>query len=144
GSPICGTPSTFNLPCSTNILDSGGYSDTAYRNGTQYDIRVDKNFGKDRLYGTYYRTTLNNNGTNPRAAFKTTNSFSQYAIQANETHTFSASTLNEASFATMRVEGVQPATGLFSVPVVNVTGGGQGFGSGFAQGDFIQHNYHWR
>ena len=44
----------------------------------------------------------------------------------------------------MRVEGVQPATGLFSVPVVNVTGGGQGFGSGFAQGDFIQHNYHWR
>jgi hypothetical protein len=144
GSPICGTPSTFNLPCSTNILDSGGYSDTAYRKGTQYDIRVDKNFGKDRLYGTYYRTTLNNNGTNPRAAFKTTNTFSQYAIQGNETHTFSASTLNEASFATMRVEGIQPATGLFSVPVVNVTGGGQGFGSGFAQGDFIQHNYHWR
>jgi hypothetical protein len=52
--------------------------------------------------------------------------------------------LNEASFAIMRVEGVQPATGLFSVPVVNVTGGGQGFGAGFAQGDFIQHNYHWR
>jgi hypothetical protein len=70
--------------------------------------------------------------------------FSQYAFQVNETHTFNASTLNEASFATMRVEGVQPATGLFSVPVVNVTGGGQGFGSGFAQGDFIQHNYHWR
>ena len=144
GSPICGTPSTFNLPCSTPILDSGGYSDTAYRNGLQYNLRVDKNFGKERLYGTFYRTTLSNNGTNPRAAFKTTNKFSQYAIQANETHTFSANTLNEASFATMRVEGIQPATGLFSVPVVNVTGGGQGFGSGFAQGDFIQHNYHWR
>jgi Carboxypeptidase regulatory-like domain len=145
GSPICGTPSTFNLPCSTPMLDGGGYSDTAYRNGLQYNIRVDKNFGSnERLYGTFYRTTLNNNGTNPRAAFKTTNTFSQYAFQVNETHTFNASTLNEASFATMRVEGVQPATGLFSVPVVNVTGGGQGFGSGFAQGDFIQHNYHWR
>ncbi|HKO18669.1 MAG TPA: carboxypeptidase-like regulatory domain-containing protein [Acidobacteriaceae bacterium] len=144
GSPICGTPSTFNLPCNTPVLDSGGYSDTAYRNGSQYNIRVDKNFGKERLYGTFYRTTLNNNGTNARAAFKTTNTFGQYAIQGNETHTFSASTLNEASFAMMRVEGVQPATGLFSIPVVNVTGGGQGFGSGFAQGDFIQHNYHWR
>ena len=144
GTPICGTPSTFNLPCSTPILDSGGYSDTAYRNGLQYLIRADKNFANERLYGTFYRTTLNSNGTNPRAAFKTTNTFSQYAIQVNETHTFSASTLNEASFAAMRVEGVQPATGLFSVPVVNVTGGGQGFGSGFAQGDFIQHNYHWR
>jgi hypothetical protein len=144
GNPICGTPSTFNLPCSTPILDSGNYGDTSYRNGNQYNVRIDKNFGKERLYGTYYRTTLNSNTTNPRAAFKATNTFSQYAIQANETHTFSANTLNEASFATMRVEGVQPATGLFSVPVVNVTGGGQGFGSGFAQGDFIQHNYHWR
>jgi hypothetical protein len=144
GTPICGTPSTFNLPCSTSILDSGGYSDTAYRNGLQYNVRVDKNFGKERLYGTWYRTTLSSNGTNPRAAFKTTNTFTQYAFQVNETHTFNANTLNEASFATMRVEGVQPATGLFSVPVVNVSGGGQGFGSGFAQGDFIQHNYHWR
>jgi Carboxypeptidase regulatory-like domain len=144
GSPICGAPSTFNLPCTTPILDSGGYSDTAYRNGLQYFIRLDKNFGKERLYGTYYRTTLTSNSTNPRAAFDTTNSFSQYAIQVNETHTFSANTLNEASFAGMRVEGVQPATGLFSVPVVNVSGGGQGFGAGFAQGDFIQHNYHWR
>ena len=144
GSPICGTPSTFNLPCNTPMLDSGNYADTAYRHGNQYNLRLDKNFGKERLYGTYYRTTLNSNTTNPRAAFKATNTFSQYAIQVNETHTFNANTLNEASFATMRVEGVQPATGLFSVPVVNITGGGQGFGSGFAQGDFIQHNYHWR
>jgi hypothetical protein len=27
GNPICGTPSTFNLPCSTPILDSGNYGD---------------------------------------------------------------------------------------------------------------------
>jgi hypothetical protein len=144
GNPICGTPSTFNLPCGTPVIDSGNYGDTAYRNGNQYMLRLDKGFGKERLYGTYYRTTLNSNATNPRAAFKATNTFSQYAIQVNETHTFSPTTLNEASFAAMRVEGVQPATGLFSVPVVNVTGSGQGFGSGFAQGDFIQHNYHWR
>lgn len=144
GTPICGTPSTFNLPCNTPILDSGGYSNTAHRNGLQYNLRIDKNLGHERLYGTFYRTTLDNNGTNPRAAFKTTNQFRQYAVQVNETHTFNPSTLNEASFAGMRVEGVQPATGLFSVPVVNITAGGTGFGSGFAQGDFIQHNYHWR
>jgi hypothetical protein len=144
GNPVCGTPSTFNLPCSTAILDSGNYGDTAFRNGNQYNLRLDKNFAKERLYGTYYRTTLNSNTTNPRTAFKATNTFSQYAIQVNETHTFSPNTLNEASFAQMRVEGVQPSSGLFSVPVVNVTGGGQGFGAGFAQGDFIQHNYHWR
>ena len=93
----------------------------------------------DRLYGNFYRTTLNSNGVNPRAAFDTTNTYSQYALQINETHTFNPTTINEAAFAVMRVEGVQPATGLFTVPVVNVTSIGSGFGAGFATGDFIQH-----
>lgn len=139
----CGTPATNNLPCSTNLTDNGNYSDTNYRNGLQYFIRIDKDFSKDRVYGTLFRTTLSTNSPNPRAAFVATNKFYEYAIQANETHTFSPKTLNEAAFAGMRVEGIQPATGLFSVPVVNVTGS-QNFGDGFAQGDFIQHNYHWR
>ena len=144
GSPICGTASTFNLPCSTAMIDSANYSDTAYRNGMQYSIRLDKDFSRDRLYGTFYRTTLSNNNPNPRTAFLSTNNFYQYALQVNETHTFSPNTINEAAFAGMRVEGIQPATGLFTVPVVNVTGLSSGFGDGFAQGDFIQHNYHWR
>ena len=42
----------------------------------------------------------------------------------------------------MRDEEIQPQTGLFSVPLINVTGSG-GFGSA-RRGDFIQHNYHWR
>jgi hypothetical protein len=144
GSTNCGTAATYNIPCSTPVLDTGIYGDTGYRNGLQYNLRLDKNFHKERLYGTYYRTTLSSNSPSPRAAFNATNTFSQYAIQVNETHTFNPSTLNEASFAATRVEGVQPATGLFSVPVINVQGQSQGIGTGFAAGDFIQHNYHWR
>jgi hypothetical protein len=145
----CGTAATSFLPCQTAVIDSGNFSATSYRNGLQYNIRLDKDFAKDRLYGNFYRTTLNSNGVSPRAAFNTTNNYYQYALQINETHTFSPNTLNEAAFAVMRVEGIQPATGLFTVPVVNVTGiagpnGASPFGAGFAQGDFIQHNYHWR
>ncbi len=140
----CGTAASNFLPCGTPILDNGNYTDTAFRNGNQYSIRLDKNFKAERLYGAYYRTTLDSNGTNPRLAFGTTSNYAQYATQVNETHTFNSTTLNEASFAAMRVEGIAPSTGLFTVPVVNVTGLGQGFGAGFAQGDFIQHNYHWR
>lgn len=140
----CGTAATSFLPCSTPMVDTGNFSSTSYRNGLQYNIRLDKNFRNDRFYGNFYRTTLNSNGVNPRAAFNTTNSFYQYALQINHTHTFSPRTVNEAAFAVMRVEGIQPATGLFSVPVVNVTNIGSSFGAGFAQGDFIQHNYHWR
>lgn len=140
----CGTTATNNLPCNLALIDSGNYSSSASRNGSQYFIRIDKDFRKDRLYGTVFRTTLNSNGPNPRAAFNTTNKFFQWAIQANETHTFSGSTINEAAFGADRVEGITPATGLFSVPIVNVSGVGAGYGDGFATGDFIQHNYHWR
>ena len=140
----CGTAATNNLPCSLAMIDSGNYGSSAYRNGDQYFIRIDKDFRKDRLYGTVFRTTLNSNGPNPRPAFNTTNKFYQWAIQANETHTFNSNTINEAAFAADRIEGITPATGLFNVPVVNVSGVGAGYGDGFAQGDFIQHNYHWR
>ena len=140
----CGTAATNGLPCGTAMVDTGDFSSSSYRNGLQYNVRIDKDLKQDRLYGNFYRTTLNSNGVAPRAAFNTTNNYYQYALQINETHTFSPKTLNEAAFAVMRVEGIQPATGLFTVPVVNVTSIGTGFGAGFAQGDFIQHNYHWR
>ncbi len=106
GGPACGTASPINLPCGTPYLDRGDYNDTAYRNGNQYSLRLDKTFRAERLYGAFYRTTLKSNGTNPRTAFGTTNSYYQYAIQVNETHTFSANTLNEAAFAAMRVEAL--------------------------------------
>ena len=71
-------------------------------------------------------------------------SFFTFSFQGNETHTFSANTLNEAIFGYNRIEGIEPATGLFTVPIVNVTNLGTGWGDGFADGDYIQHSYHWR
>ncbi len=140
----CGTAASNNLPCSLPLIDSANYTDAAYRNGDQYMFRLDKAFASDRLYGTYFRTTLNTSTPAPRQAFFGTNKYTQFAVQVNESHTFSPNTLNQASFAAIRVEGNQPAQGLFSVPSVSVTGIGVPIGDGFAQGDFIQHNYHWR
>jgi hypothetical protein len=139
----CGTAATFNLPCNTPILDSGIFNGTNYRNGTQFNTRIDKYFSKDRIYGNVYRTVLDTGGPAIRPAFAATNHFILNSWQFNETHTFSPTTVNEASFGYMRDEGIQPQTGLFSVPLINVTGS-LGFGNGFAAGDFIQHNYHWR
>jgi hypothetical protein len=143
-SDACGTPATGNLPCSLAMIDTGDYNASSYRNADQYFVRGDEDLHNDRFYGTVYRTTLKTNGANPRSAFTTTSNFYEWAIQGNETHTFSPNTINEAEFAGDRVEGIEPATGLFDVPIVNVTGIGAGYGDGFAQGDFIQHNYHWR
>lgn len=140
----CGTAATSFLPCSTPIFNNGVFNATNYRNGLQYNVRIDKYFSKDRLYGNFFRTTLDTGGPAVRPAFATTSTYATNSFQANETHTFSASTLNEAAFAFLRVEGVSPATGNFAVPVVSVQGLGTGFGNGFALGDFIQHSYHWR
>ena len=140
----CGTAATNNIPCSLPMIDQGVYNATSFRNADQWNLRLDKYFKNDRLYGNFYRTTLNTGGPSIRPAFATTSKFYQWSLQVNEAHTFSPNLLNEAIFGVLRVEGILPATGTFSVPVVNVTGQGTGFGDGFALGDFIQENYHWR
>ena len=139
----CGTVSSSFLPCSTPVIDTGSFGSSSFRNALQYNVRLDKYFKNDRLYGTVYRQHLDTGGPNVRPAFSTDNTSQSQAYQVNETHTFSANTLNEASAAYLRVEGVNSKTGDFTVPSVNVSGI-SGFGVGFAQGDFIQTNYHWR
>lgn len=140
----CGAAATVFLPCSTPVIDTGVFNATNYRNGLQWNVRIDKYWNKERIYGTFFRTTLNTGGPVARPAFTSTSTYSTDSAQVNETHTFSPTTLNEAAFAFLRVEGISPASGDFSVPVVNVTGINQGFGNGFALGDFVQHSYHWR
>lgn len=140
----CGTAATANLPCNLPLIDSGVFNATNYRNGLQYNIRGDKFFDKDRVYANYYSTTLDTGGAAIRPGFETTNHYYTHAIEANETHTFSPRVLNEGTFAYYHVVGLAPETGNFKIPVVNVAGVGTGIGNGFAQGDFYQHNYHWR
>ena len=141
---LCGTAATNNIPCGMPVFDNGLFNATSFRNGTQWNARLDKNFTNDRLYGNIYRTTLSTGGPALRSAFSSTSNYWTTAWQGNWAHTFSPTTINEAIGGGMRVEGITPATGDFKVPVVNVTGLGTGFGNGFAMGDFIQHNYHWR
>jgi len=134
----------ISIPCSTPVFDTGNFNSSSYYNAEQYNVRVDKYFKKDRAYGQFFRDTINNGGPSARPAFATTSKYFTFSLQGNETHTFSSNTLNEAAFGYNRIEGFSPATGLFDVPVVNVTGLGTGYGDGFAEGDYIQHSYHWR
>jgi len=137
------------LACDATATDRGTWAGTSPRNGMQWNARLDKNFTNDRLYGDIYRGKLVTGTASMRPAFSWTANTFMLAWQGNWAHTFSPNTLNEAIVGGMRVEGIQESGGDDSVPSVNVTGldgtGGNGaFGEGFAQGDFIQHNYHWR
>ena len=145
----CGTAATNDLPCSLAVADTGNFSAPSIRNGTQYFGRVDKVFKNDTIYGSFYRTLLTYGATSSIPAFSALNQNWEFATQFNYEHTFKSGTINEAIFGYSRVQGTQ-GTGAknYTVPSIAVSGisteDGQAFGVGFAQGDFIQHNYHWR
>jgi hypothetical protein len=140
----CGTSSTNNLPCDLAMIDTGNYADSSFRNGDQWNIRLDKDFKNDHFYGTFFRTTLNTNSPYQRPNTSTASNYEQYALQVNEAHTFSANTINEASFALLRLEGTMDTTGDYEVPYTTVTGIGSNFGISQPELDFIQHGWHWR
>lgn len=140
----CGTAATNNIPCSLPMVAQGVFNSSSFRNGDQWNLRLDKYFKKDKLYVNFYRTTLQASSPSARPAFTSVSDYYQWALQVNETHIFTPTKLNEAIFSASRVEGIIPATGTFYVPVVNVTGVGTGLGDGFAKGDYYQNDYRWR
>lgn len=140
----CGTAATDNLPCGTPVFDQGQFNSSTLTTAKQWSLRVDQYFKNDRVYGSIFRDTENAPSANVRQSFSVQNSYPTLVFQVNETHTFSPTTLNQASFGRSRVEGDGDFGSNFEVPVVNVTGLGAGYGVGFADGDYIQHSYHWR
>ncbi len=140
----CGTAATYNLPCTTPVIDSGTYSLSPSRDGTQYSVRVDQTFKRERVYASYYNSVLHTLTASVRTAMDTPNIQTSRSFQVNETHTFNPKLLNEAKFGYLPIEGLSAASGPFNVPVVNITGQGTPIGIAQPHLDFIQHNYHWR
>jgi hypothetical protein len=146
----CGTTVGQNgVPCDLPMIDIGSFGATSIRNGTQYFGRVDQAFKKERVYFSIFRTLLQNGAPSPMPDFSALNNTWQIAMQGTWTHTFSPNSINEATFGFNRVEGVLGSGAKdYTVPSISVNGinadAGQAYGVGFAQGDFIQHNYHWR
>jgi hypothetical protein len=140
----CGTPATFNIPCTMPMIDTGTYALSPFRNGTQWSVRVDQNFKRERIYASYYDSALKTLTASVRSGMDTNNLQTSRSFQVNETHTFNPRLLNEAKFGYLPIEGLTAEAGPFDVPLVNI--GGQGTAIGIPQPhlDFIQHNYHWR
>ena len=136
----CGPTSTTGIPCALPVLVQGTFNTSPYRNGQQYLFRGDQILGtRDRLYGNYTHSENSGNNIVPRPAFNTSNTYMTNTFQADWTHTFKASLLNEVSFSGNNLKGVQSTGGLYRIPLItirNTNGMGQG-GSNV----FVQHNY---
>jgi len=128
------------------MIDQGTYQPSPFRNATQINARIDHNFNKtrDRIYGSYFRTHLDNEIPAIREGLHSTSENHTKTVSVNETHMFSSRLLNEAGFSAYRVAGTGAKTGPFHLPFLNITGQDTGFGGGWGPATFVQHNYSWR
>jgi hypothetical protein len=144
GAPIS-TP-VGSLPCNFPLTFNGSFAQTLPRNGLQWFGRIDNTFrdGKDRLYGSVGRTTLDQvRFGSPDVYPAFTALASEYTMywNVNWTHLFSATILNEASWSGTRAWGDAPVSH-GEVPEIDVTGIAS-YGTGFSDAVFIQNNQQW-
>jgi hypothetical protein len=135
------------LPCNFPVTFNGAFSASLPRNGLQWFGRMDWTFhdGKDRIYGSAGRTTLD------QVAFGQPNVYPAFTAPSNEytaywngnyTHIFSPNVLNEGSWSGTRAWGTDPVSH-GEVPLINVPGIAS-YGTGFSDATFIQNNQNWR
>jgi hypothetical protein len=55
------------------MIDVGSFGSTQIRNGTQYFVRGDMGFKKDRIYGSLFRTLLDTGAASPMPQFSALN-----------------------------------------------------------------------
>jgi len=135
------------LPCNLPLTFNGSFAQTLPRNGLQWFGRMDYTFhdGRDRIYGSSGRTTVD------QVAFGQPNVYPAFTAPSNEytaywnanyTHVFSPTILNEASWSGTRAWGTDPVSH-GEIPLINVPGIAS-YGTGFSDATFIQNNQNWK
>jgi hypothetical protein len=136
-----------NLACNFPMTQFISSSQSIPRNGLQWNIRLDQNFGTgaNRLYGNWYRTSRQATfSTSIYPAFTMPEpEYSNY-LNLNFTHLFSSSLLYEGSVTYVRVRGdVDVAVAHPEIPQITVPGI-TNYGMGFSGPTFMQTNGEWR
>ncbi len=142
----CGTAATYNIPCSTPVLDSGTFQASPYYNALQYNFRLDHYFTRsDRFYLAYYNDSFTQQQPAIRPGLGVVNLQANRYGQADYTHTFSPKVLAEGAFAFASVGGANGQDGDLKVPNINVTGQSEGITSGgWGPGEYRGPEYNWR
>ena len=141
----CGTPDSRMLPCDTPLVVVGQSEPTSSRNGLQYSLRLDRYFrdSRDRIFGNYYRTTLDLGNPVFRAGTGNTSTYGSRALELSWIHTLTSSLLNEASFSGIKVYGDNVPRARYHIPEIDISGQSTNISPGWG-GAYAQHHYYWR
>jgi hypothetical protein len=136
------------MPCDLPVTGTGNFSTTVFRNGIQWSTRVDHNWNnfKDRLYGSFYRTTRQT------VLFASPHTYSPnfnvaepeytHLLNVNWTHSAGGNFVNQMTASYVRTFGNAPCDHC-EVPSMGSGDGTNLPGNGFI-GLFRQNNYEWK
>jgi Carboxypeptidase regulatory-like domain len=135
------------IPCNLPVTGEGTFNTTSPREGLQWTARGDHhmNGGKDRIYGSFNRTSVDKVlfGTpDVYPDFNTISPTNSMHFNSNWTHIASGGMLNEAAFSWVRVYGNLPLNRP-DVPGIQVTGI-ERYQTTWGPNDFVQNNFEWR
>ena len=139
----CGTANAANIPCDLPMIAQGTWNRAPRRNGLQYNFRGDQYFrdAKDRLSGSFVRTQSDNDNFVNRPSLNNTSDRFVNGFQANYTHTFRPTMLNEFGVSGNRVQGFNGSDAKLRIPQISIAGS---TGIGVGGGLFVQNNWNWR
>ena len=144
GSPV---PGQSAIGPADGIRDVGSafYVPDAWRRGNQFNARADYELspGKDRLYGSGYRTTSYTVNGGIRPAFDVPVLETTHFANVNHTHIFSATKLNELRGGMMRLVGAPDTPSHLEIPGITVTEIA-GFGTASYPRGWWQTNWHFK
>ena len=135
--------SYLNVPCSAVVNEYGFFNAAGSTNAMQYSFRVDKTFQKDRLYVSFFRNTAKLQNPALLLSQGTYENDWQYALQGNETHTFSPNLLNAVTIGATHIYGVWGQSLYNYVPGMNV-GGMNGSGLSNGGGEYLIESQRYR
>lgn len=153
GASGCESAAASFIPCSLPMINEGRFVRSPFRNGNQYNGRVDQYFNDsaDRLYFNFYRMKYDIETQVNRRGFSTTDDGHMNAIQGSWTRTFSPTVLNEFSFGWGYVDGwrgfneaTEGGPIPFDIPSISVQGQSLGIQPAWGPAVFIQNNFNWR
>lgn len=146
GSEVISSP-VGPIPCNLPVTGEGTFNTTSPRKGLQWTVRGDHhlNSGKDRVFGSFNRTTVDKVlfGTpDVYPDFNTISPTNSMHFNSNWTHIASGNMVNEAAFSWVRVYGNLPLNRP-DVPGIQVTGI-ERYQTTWGPNDFVQNNFEWR
>ncbi|MGD0889931.1 MAG: TonB-dependent receptor [Terracidiphilus sp.] len=143
-----GTGPSTDIPCATNVIDTGNFAASPYYNALQYNFRLDHYItpNNDRFYLSYYNDSFTQQQLSPRAGLQAQDLMMNRYGQADYTHTFSSKILWESAFAFASVGGANGQDANLKVPAITVNDISEGFqvAGGFGPGEYRGPMYNWR